>query len=213
MRKLTTMAGLLAAAAVLLAACGHSGGDGQSKIAGAQDESPTPKSSSSALPQGARGPVIDLPSDLHYTFSPEKTGDPVKDAILYDDEQLIKATDLAIAHRNAMDPAYRFYSEGPAAAAGEQWIKWFVDHKQRTTGTYRVFDRQVDVQKNESAELTYCTDEGKAFDKDLRTGKVDITPVTKNSYVLYGVTLRKNSKGVWVAESITSTRGAAQCQP
>ncbi|CAM5381431.1 hypothetical protein SVIOM342S_09473 [Streptomyces violaceorubidus] len=37
--------------------------------------------------------------------------------------------------------------------------------------------------------------------------------MTKDSYVLYASTLRKNSKGVWVTERLVSERGSAKCQP
>lgn len=88
-----------------------------------------------------------------------------------------------------------------------------MQYKQRTTGTLQVFNRRVDVHSDGTAEMTYCTNEGKAFDKELTSGKIDVTPVTKNDYVLYGMTLRKNNKGIWTAETVHSTRGASQCRP
>jgi hypothetical protein len=210
-RTLTTAAALGTASILLLSACGGNSSS-SSKIQGAESAAPSSAAPSATGPTVKR-PVIDLPADLHYTFSPEKTGDAAKDAVLYDNAQFIKATDLAIAHQAPSDPAYRFYAEGAAAAATEEWVKGFVQYKQRTTGTLQVFNRQVDVSSNGTAELTYCTNEGKAYNKELSSGKVDVTPVTKNSYVLYGMTLRKNAKGIWMAETMHSTRGASQCQP
>ncbi len=214
-RKLTVAATMAATAAMLLAACGgHHGGTGN-KIEGAQGgSSASAKASPGASAPGVKRPVIDLPPDLHYVFTPERTGDATKDAILFDNAQFIKSIDLAIAHQDPKDRAYQFYAEGPAAAGVADWVKGFVKYKQRTTGTLRVFDRKVDVQKgNTTAELTYCTDESKSYNKELRSGKVDVTKHSKQDYVLYGMVLRKNGKGIWMAESINSTRGASQCQP
>jgi hypothetical protein len=205
-RTLTATTALAASTALLLTACG-AGGSTPDKAQGTRSAAPT------ASATAVERPTIDLPADLHYTFSPEKTGNASKDAVLYDNAQFIKATDLAIAHQDPSDPAYRFYAEGAAAAATDEWVKEFVQYKQRTTGTLQVFDRQVDVHPDGTAEMTYCTNEGKAYNKELSTGKVDVTPVTKNSYVLYGMTLRKNRKGIWMAETMNSTRGADQCQP
>ena len=47
----------------------------------------------------------------------------------------------------------------------------------------------------------------------LKTKKVNKTPATKNSYVLYNTLLQKNDKGVWVIEKILSQRGSDRCQP
>ncbi|CAM5723633.1 hypothetical protein SVIOM342S_09282 [Streptomyces violaceorubidus] len=40
---------------------------------------------------------------------------------------------MAIAEQDPLHKAYRFYSEGEAAAGSEKYIRDFVDHKARTT--------------------------------------------------------------------------------
>ncbi|MFI8210565.1 hypothetical protein [Streptomyces werraensis] len=150
---------------------------------------------------------------MTYTFEWPRTGDEDKDAVLSDSEQRIKAVDMAIAEQDPLHEAYRFYTEGTAAAGTEKWIQSFVDHKARTTGVTRFYDADVTVNKNGTAALVYCEDQGKAYNKILETGKVDVTPVSEDSYVVYVATLRKNENGVWVTERLSSQRGSARCRP
>ncbi|MGA5079602.1 hypothetical protein ACPC37_18710 [Streptomyces griseoincarnatus] len=49
--------------------------------------------------------------------------------MLADTAQRIKAVDLAIAEHDPLHEAYRFYSEGTAAAGSERYIQEFVDHE------------------------------------------------------------------------------------
>ncbi|MEU0041987.1 hypothetical protein [Streptomyces werraensis] len=150
---------------------------------------------------------------MAYTFEWPRTGDEDKDAVLSDSEQRIKAVDMAIAEQDPLHEAYRFNTEGTAAAGTEKWIQSFVDHKARTTGVTRFYDADVTVNKNGTAALVYCEDQGKAYNKFLETGKVDVTPVSEDSYVVYAATLRKNENGVWVTERLSSQRGSARCRP
>ncbi|MGC5036813.1 hypothetical protein ACPXCS_12515 [Streptomyces sp. DT190] len=207
---------LTAAAALTLSACGSddsSKATDSDKIAGADTGD---KASASATPSAADAgdrPTIKLPSDVTYRFEWKKTGDADKDAVLGDAEQRIKAVDMAIARQDPLDKAYRFYSDGTAAAASQKYIQEFVDHKARTTGLTRFYNENVTVKDDGTAALVYCEDQSKAFNKFLKTGKTDVTPVTEDSYVVYAGTLRKNDKGVWVTERLISQRGSAKCRP
>jgi hypothetical protein len=202
----------LVAFAVTLTACGGNDTDapaqGSDKASAAAQPSPT-----TSAPASAERPDIQLPADVTYTFEWPKTGDEDKDTVLSDSEQRIKAVDMAIAEQDPLHEAYRFYTEGTAAAGTEKWIQSFVDHKARTTGVTRFYDADVTVNKNGTAALVYCEDQGKAYNKFLETGKVDVTPVSKDSYVVYAATLRKNENGVWVTERLSSQRGSARCRP
>ncbi|MFF0510732.1 hypothetical protein [Streptomyces sp. NPDC004250] len=207
---------LTAAAALTLSACGgdDSSSDKKDKIAGADTGGSTPSASpTTSEPSTAERPQIELPADVTYKFEWGKTGDPVKDAVLHDAEQRIRAVDMAIAEQNALHAAYRFYSEGEAAAGSQKYIQEFVDHKARTTGVTRYYGESVNAKDDGTASLVYCEDQSKAFNKFLETGKTDVTSATKDSYVLYAGTLRKNGKGVWVTERLVSERGSSKCQP
>lgn len=217
-RSLPVAAALVASAALLLTACG--GDDGESKdndkIAGAgtgSEPSASPTASASASAASVGRPKIELPSDLTYTFEWPKTGDKDKDAALNDSEQFLKAVDLAIAEQNPLHEAYLYYSEGEAAAGSEEFIQGFVDNKGRITGAKRYFDAKVNVNSDGTAGLVYCEDQSKAYDKNLTTGKTNVTAASKNSYVLFSSRLRVNEHGIWITETLTSERGSSVCQP
>ncbi|MCX4568935.1 MULTISPECIES: hypothetical protein [Streptomyces] len=207
---------LTATAALTLSACG-SDDDTPAKdkdtIAGADTGDKKSASPSASASASADRPEIELPSDVTHKFEWPKTGDKDKDAILSDSQQRIKAVDMAIAEQDPLHEAYRFYTEGAAAAGSEKFIQEFVDHKARTTGVTRFYDASVTVNKDGTAGLVYCEDQGKAYNKFLETGKTDVTPVSENSYVIYAASLRKNKNGVWVTERLTSQRGSEKCQP
>ncbi|MCA2200314.1 hypothetical protein [Streptomyces sp. SMS_SU21] len=214
MNRRTAFLAMLAVTTVLtLTACGTEDTDapakGSDKASVADQPSPSP---SAPVFEGGR-PVIDLPSDVTHAFDWGTTGDPLKDAVLADTAQRIRAVDLAIAEQDPLHEAYRFYSEGTAAAGSERYIQEFVDHEARTTGFTRFYDADVTVHEDGTAALVYCEDQSKAFNKFLGTGKTDVTPVTKNSYVIYAAALRKNGNGVWVTERLSSQRGSAKCRP
>ncbi len=207
---------LTAAAALSLSACGSddsSKDKDKDKIAGADTGGKTSASPSPSASDSADRPKIDLPSDLSYTFDWPKTGDKDKDAVLADSEQSIKAVDLATVNQNALDKAYLYYYEGEAAAVTQKFIQAYVKAKARVTGAYRYYDPIVNVRGKDSASLVYCEDQSKGYDMYLETKKVNKTPATKNSYVLYMTQLHKNGKGVWVIERIQSQRGSDKCQP
>ncbi|GAB2443546.1 hypothetical protein [Streptomyces incanus] len=210
---------LTATTALTLSACGgseeSSAKDKDSdKIAGAATGGGKSASPSASPAPAAEGrPKIELPADVTYTFEWKKTGDTDKDAVLSDAEQRIKAVDMAIAEQNPLHDAYRFYSEGTAAAGSQKYIQEFVDHKARTTGVTRFYNESVAIKADGTASLVYCEDQSKTFNKFLETGKTDVTSVSKDSYVVYAGTLRKSKDGVWVTERLISQRGSAKCQP
>jgi hypothetical protein len=197
----------------LVAACGadEEPPKRNDKIAGAGTD--TSSSPTAATAEDAARPKIDLPSDLTYTFEWSRTGDAAKDALLDDGQQFIKAVDMAIAEQNPLHQAYRFYSEGEAAASSQKFIQEFVDHKDRITGTKRFYDAKVQVNNDGTAGLVYCEDQNRAYNKSLRTGKTAVTPASDDGYVLYNSRLRLNDRGVWVTERLTSQRGSTVCRP
>ncbi|MFJ6083837.1 hypothetical protein ACIQI8_20790 [Streptomyces sp. NPDC092369] len=205
---------LTAAAALSLSACGNDDSSGKNdKIAGADTSkepsaSPTPSTSTAS-----NRPKITLPSDLTLDFEDTKTGDAVKDAVLSDNAERMRAVDAAITGTDPKGEAVGYYNTGKALDAALSWIAEFNDAGATMTGSARYYDRQVTLNGKTSAGLTFCADESKGFSKDKKTGKVSKTPVTKNSYVFYNTRLDKNPDGVWQTSQIISTRGAAQCQP
>nr|WP_055513958.1 hypothetical protein [Streptomyces aurantiacus] len=207
-----------AAAALSLSACG--GGDSSKdqgkdndKIAGADTGTEKSASPSASAEAAAGRPKIELPSDVTHSFVPEKSDDAVKNAVLKDNAELVRALDAAIVAQNPRLPSLEFYTEGEGAVAAQKWVKAFSDVGWTVTGDVRYFDRQVTVSSKNAASLTYCADESKAYSKVIKTEEIKKTKVTKRSYVAYGVQVEKNDEGVWELMKISSTRGADRCQP
>ncbi|MEN8650286.1 hypothetical protein ABCR94_06525 [Streptomyces sp. 21So2-11] len=214
-RTLPAAAAFAATAALLLTACG--GGDekpeADDKIAGAE-QGDKKSASPSATPSKADGrPKIELPPDDKLVFVPEKTGHAVKDAVLADNAERMRASDAAITGKDPKYVALNFYNSGRALEAAAKWVEGFKTAGLTVTGTVRFHDRNVTLNKDGSASLTYCADESKGSTKKIKTGKVDTSPPNKDSYVFYNTRLEKNSDGVWQTTRIISSRGAAQCQP
>ncbi|ALV51975.1 hypothetical protein ACWDMR_14855 [Streptomyces althioticus] len=207
---------LTATAALTLSACG-SDDDSPSKdadeIAGADTGGGKPASPSESAAAPTDRPKIELPSDLTLTFEGGETGDPVKDAILADSAERMRAVDAAITGTDPKGEALSFYNTGKALEAALNWVAQFEEAGATMTGEARYYDRKVTLKGKNSATLLFCADESKGFSKDKKTNKIHKTPVTKNSYVLYNTRLDKNAEGVWQTSQIISTRGAAQCQP
>ena len=203
-----------AVTALLLTGCGGGDGDsaGNDKIAGADTGSDTSASPSTSASPAADRPKIELPSDLTYSFDWPKTGDEDKDAVLSDSEQFIKAVDMAIAEQDPLHKAYRFYSEGTAAAGSQEFIQEFVDYGDRITGAKRYYDANVQINTDGTAGFVYCEDQNNAYNKSVKTGKTEVTPKSDENYVLYNSHLRVNKQGVWITEKLTSQRGSTACQ-
>lgn len=212
-RTLPAPTALTITAALLLTACGSSedNSKGSDKITGTDMGTHTPARSASGGNVGR--PKISLPSDLNLIFENTKTGNPVKDAVLADNAERMRAVDAAITGTDPQGHAIAFYNTGKALEAALSWVDEFKKAGATLTGKARYYDRNVTLTGKSSATLMFCADESKGFSKDKKTEEIDRSPVTKNSYVLYNTSLEKNSDGIWQTSQIISTRGAAKCQP
>ncbi|MEV5364537.1 hypothetical protein AB0L12_17485 [Streptomyces cellulosae] len=198
--------------ALTLTACGSEEPDTAAKDS--DKAKGTKASASSSSPSTSAGrPKIELPADLKLTFEGGETGDPVKDAILTDNAERMRAVDAAITGTDLEGKALAFYNTGKALKAAQDWVAQFEEAGATITGEARYYEREVTLKGEDSATLTFCADESKGFSKDKKTNEIHKTPVTKNSYVVYNTRLDKNADGVWQTSQIISKRGAAQCQP
>ncbi|MCQ9705385.1 MULTISPECIES: hypothetical protein [Streptomyces] len=208
----------LAVAAVLsLSACGGGGEKSaeDDRIAGADGGGSTSAAPGPSASPEVKRPAIKLPKDMKNVFEGGGTGDPVVEAVLRDSEGRINSLDEAIHTRSLERPAFGFYNTGDAARGAAVWVQGFYDDKITWTGTVRYYDRKVTVEgkKKDKATLSYCADESKAFNKELKSGKVsDAVDGSGDSLVFYHTRLVKNDKGVWQTTDVYSKRGTSPCQ-
>ncbi|MGA5359119.1 hypothetical protein [Streptomyces purpurascens] len=205
---------LTAAAALTLSACGSddsSKNKDDDKIAGADAGGPTAASPSESAPRSAGRPEIKLPSDLTMNFEGGKTGDAVKDAVLADNAERMRAVNAAIAGTDPKAKAMNFYNTGRALEAAAVWVEKFKKANLGITGTIRYYDRTVTIDGGKVASVLFCADEGKGYAKDLKTNKPKVTTPSDEDFILYNTRLEKNSDGVWQTTRIVSTAGAKQC--
>ncbi|MFA3875105.1 hypothetical protein ABS735_15625 [Streptomyces sp. MMCC 100] len=209
---------LTAAAALTLSACG-SDDDGAAKdsdkIAGADTGNETSAAPSpSPSPTGAEDrPKITFPSDAKNVFEYEKTGNTAKDAALADSTLSVNSVDEAIFEGNTDTKALGYYNAESALSDSITYALGYINKKHTWVGETRYFDYKVSLSGDHEAYVTYCSDESKSFIKDKKTGKVEDTPTTADSYVLYNAKLAKNAEGVWQTTDIASNRGSKECQP
>jgi hypothetical protein len=204
-------------AVLMLSACGGSGSKGSDTIQSDTSDSPSatsPSASPSATAPSAAGrPTITFPADAKDVFEDQHTGDATKDAVLADNAQWVESLDDAIFRGTTGTQALGFYATGMGVDKSVTYVHGFLSKNYTWQGTVRFFDRKVTLLSSGTAAVIYCSDESKGFLKDRKTGKIDNTPTTADSYVLYNTQLKKNAQGVWQTDNMLSDRGAKQCQP
>lgn len=205
---------LAVSAGLLLTACGGGGSDSSDKIQPTGTATTAAPTATTATPTASsvQRPVITLPGGAKNVFEDQHTGDSKTDAILHDNEQWVNSMDEAILKGSLKTPGVGFYSTDKALENSITYIKGYLDKNETWIGTTRFFDRKVTLMDG-SASVIYCSDESKAFLKDRKTEKVDNTPTTARSYVLYNTRLVKSKQGIWQTTQVISDRGAKQCQP
>ena len=213
--RLLAAAALTAVAVLPLSACvgGDDSSKGNDNIAGADTggDSSTSASPSASASDTADRPDITLPEDMKSVFEGWKTGDATKDAALADAERALGSVDDAIARGDTKSKALGFYYQDDALISEVKWVQAWLDANISWTGTIRYFDPQVTLSDKKTADVIYCADDSKAYNKDRKTGKVNKTPASDSPYVLYNTRLEKNDDGVWVTTGLTTKRGHERC--
>ncbi|MFJ9708610.1 hypothetical protein [Streptomyces sp. NPDC101234] len=214
-RRTLPLTTLTATTALLLTACGGSGGDsgaGTGDIKGADTGSGGPSAAASAsassAASGVKRPAISLPSSFRLTFENWTSADAVKQAVLDDAREELRAGYAAIIADNPDSTAVTFYDSAGVAPQTKAWIKTYTDKDLTVMGRLPVFGPKAVVGSGgRGASVSYCTDESKAYTKNRKTGKETGSPAGTNPYVVYTVSMAKNAQGVWQNTSVHSTRG------
>jgi hypothetical protein len=205
----TTAATFAATAALLLTACG--GGDDSSSddIKGADKGSSSPSAAASASKASdAKRPVITLPSTFQLTFENWTSSDTVKQAVLNDGKEELRAGYAAIIANNPDGgDALAFYTTKPGLSQAQLWIKTYTDKNLAVIGKLPAFGAKVTLVNKRVASLSYCTDESKAYTKERKTSKVAGNPAGTDPKVYYVITMVKNAQDVWQTDTVNSKRG------
>ncbi|MFJ2906135.1 hypothetical protein [Streptomyces sp. NPDC087212] len=214
-RTLPAAAALAATAALLLTACGSEDDSSKTndKTAGSDSGDTKASASPSSSSNDVDRPDLTLPSDVAETFEGWKTGDATKDAVLADAGRAQTAVTYSVTKGDPEASALSFYQSGTALAGSRDWVKTIVDSGSTFSGAVRYYAAKVSVFDKKSAGVSYCADESKAFNKNRKTQKVDKTPATADSYVLYSTRLELSDSGVWQTTRLESQRGNKECTP
>jgi len=159
-------------------------------------------------------PSTALPAGLSVTFDWPKTGDATKDAVLNDAEQYVLSYNRAAALSDLNDPAYGFYSRDQGLTYARAQIQANIDGGWAPTGVDHYYQAKAAIVRTGAVTLSYCEDQSKAYSKNVKTGKVNITTSSINSFIQYNVLFVKDdgSNGVWQASQVVVIEKAAQCE-
>lgn len=202
------------AASLLLGACGSDGGS-DGKIDGADDgtkkPSKSPSPSQSSDPHSKRRPQYRLAKDAKNVFPEKQTGEAKKDDILADNQRRINLVDRIITTGKDADDL-KLYAADQAFIEATKYIKAYADDGYSWAGTTRYYNQQVKILSEGTAQVSYCVDDSKANDKNLKTGKLDHYDSGDKRDTLETSRVRRSKAGIWQSYSSQTKRGAAQCE-
>ncbi|RDD86326.1 hypothetical protein [Streptomyces parvulus] len=220
-RSLPVAAALAASAALLLTACG--GGDDKSsdndKIAGADQETETPKESAKPSGAGATdkpdGVDVSLPKDMNLVFDWDKPENKDESAAMEDAANYLRAIYRGVDKRTSKDAALAAYATGEATHYAETQINEWIKGGWTGTGTRRHYDATTRSAPNgNSVEVAFCADTGKFYGKEVKTGKVLKTEPSLKDFNFYKVIMVKLPTGedLWQASKVFVETEAQKCQ-
>lgn len=211
------VAALAATAVAALAGCGGSGG-GDSKISSSPT---TPPTTASAQPSATAGgvplridPTLSLPPDVKVVFDWRTPAGHAQSAALSGAANFLQAIDHAVTKQNANDPGLRAYSTANALAYARHYVQENVSAKQTLSGTDRYYQPQFVASGTGSVEIRLCNNQSKLYSKDVATGKVHVTQLSPQDYVLFDIVMVKfpSATELWQANAVTAKEGALQCK-
>jgi hypothetical protein len=208
---------LAASAGLLLAACGGGGSDSSDKIQPSATAAPTTTApaptTTPAQAAGPSAPTFDLPSDMKIEFSGFTSSDTTQKAVLQDATYAATAVVETEAQGNLKESANmkRFFTGEHGAALADQMIAYARTGKV-ASGSIRYYQPKVTVNKEaDSVTVAFCEDQRKAYDKDVKTGKVNVTSPSLKSFNAWTYVMAKASSGEWQVFNYNWVHGAEQC--
>ncbi|MET9392577.1 hypothetical protein ABZY20_19650 [Streptomyces sp. NPDC006624] len=212
-RRRAAVASLFAAFSLSMTGCssdsGH--GSGNDEIAGAETGKVGPSTPSSSEPAEKNAPSFDFPRDLKVAVDRESSGDPVKDAILRDTAYAAQARVEAFARSESRTANMSRYFGANALSFWVGRVEAFKKDGLTVTGGYRYFNFEVTDVSEGTAAVRYCEDQSKAFNKEIKTGKVRRTKPSDKSFVLYTAQAARGAAGDWQVTQQSWKKGDPAC--
>lgn len=211
---LTATACGIAAAALLLTACGGAPDDASKIRADPTTSAPavTATPPTTAPPRDANAPVFDFPKDVTIEIKMPSTGDKAKDAILRDHAYAIQAIQLAYVKQDPALPVFLKYTTGVGQLSWATNIKEYQDKDETVTGHMHYYEFNVTTSAADTAGVSYCEDQTESFDEDAKTGKVRVDTPDANSYVGWADLMKRSDDGTWRVANSLMKRGVASCR-
>ncbi|GII33043.1 hypothetical protein [Planotetraspora mira] len=203
---------------MLLTACGGGGSDDGDKIQPPATTAAAPTTTAatpSPTPSQAGGPgapTFDLPSDITADFKGFDSG-PKNKAVLQDASYAAKAVlELEARTNTKVTPNFaRFFTGERGAAYADSLISQGKDGNV-ITGTYHYYKPVVKSVAGGNLSVRYCEDQRKAYAKNAKTGKVNVTTPSLSDFRLWTLLMTKSSTGEWQVFDHTWVKGAKQCE-
>ncbi|MGW5637096.1 hypothetical protein [Streptomyces sp. NPDC003832] len=220
-RTLPATTALVAAAALLLTACGSEDdkSGANDKIPGAESGSASPKESTT--PSGAPdedkpdGVDVSLPSDINLVFDWAEPKDKNEAAAMADTANYFRAIYRGVDKRTAKDAAVVAYSTGDGLHYADTQINAWIDGGWTATGTLRHYDVTTRSAENgSSVEVAFCADATTFYGKEIKTDKVLKTEPSVEDFDYYRIIMVKHPTGedLWQASKVFVETKAAKCQ-
>jgi hypothetical protein len=203
-------------AGLLLTACGGGGSDNSDKIQSSDPATTSASPSSSPTATQAAGPdapAFDLPSGIKVNFDGFSSSDPDKKAALTDATYAAQAVIEFEAKVYTKEPTnFKRFWTGPHGASYADSIIAQGKGGSVVTGTFDYYKPVVSSTQQGNLSVQYCEDQRKAYGKDAKTGKVDVTTPSAEDFDLWTLAMAKSPSGEWQVFNHTWAQGAKQCR-
>ncbi|WDV53707.1 hypothetical protein PV963_26790 [Streptomyces coeruleorubidus] len=212
-RRRAAVASLLAVLTLSMTGCSSDSddGSGEDKIAGADTGKASTSTPSPSAPAEKNAPSFDFPPDIKVSVDRKSSGDPTKDAILRDTAYAAQARVEAFAKSDSRTANMNRYFAANALSFWGSRVETFKKDGLTVTGDYRYFDFEVTDVADGKAAVRYCEDQSKAYNKKIKTNKVQRTQPSDKSFVLYTAQTARDSAGDWQVTQQSWEKGDPAC--
>ncbi|GAA2946718.1 MULTISPECIES: hypothetical protein [Streptomyces] len=212
-RRRAAVASLFAVLSLSMTGCSSDSddGSGNDKIAGAESGKASPSTPSPSAPAEKNAPSFGFPPDIKVAVDRQSSGDPTKDVILRDTAYAAQARVEAFAKSESQTANMSRYFAANALSYWAGRVESFKKDGLTVTGDYRYFDFEVTDVADGKAAVRYCEDQSKAYNKEIKTDKVQRTKPSDKSFVLYSVQAARDSAGDWQVMQQSWEKGDPSC--